>query len=210
MSILGQGGGADSHAERIVGLYERHARAWDTRRGRSLMEKPWLDAFASLLPPGASVLDLGCGSGEPIAAHLVAEGFGVTGVDSAPALIALCRERFPDHAWIVADMRTLSLGRRFDGVIAWDSFFHLAHDDQRRMFDVFAEHAAPGAPLLFTSGPAHGEAMGEFEGEPLYHASLDAAEYRALLAMHGFGVVRHVVEDPECGNHTIWLARQGR
>jgi SAM-dependent methyltransferase len=206
----GQSGGADSHAERIVGLYERHARAWDTRRGRSLMEKPWLDAFAELLAPGAPVLDLGCGSGEPMAAHLAGRGFRVTGVDSAPALIGICRARFPEQEWIDGDMRTLSLDRRFDGVIAWDSFFHLAHDDQRRMFAVFAEHAAPGAALLFTSGPAHGEAMGEFEGEPLYHASLDPAEYRALLAAHGFGVVRHVVEDPECGNHTIWLARRER
>jgi SAM-dependent methyltransferase len=198
-----------SPAERIVGLYERHAQAWDARRGRSLMEKPWLDAFASRLAPGAAVLDLGCGAGEPIAAHLVAEGFRVTGVDSAPTLVSLCRARFPAHEWLVADMRTLSLDRRFGGVIAWDSFFHLTAEDQRGMFAVFAKHAAPGAALLFTSGPAHGEAIGEMEGEPLYHASLDEAEYRSLLAAHGFAVVRHVVEDPACGNHTIWLAQRG-
>jgi SAM-dependent methyltransferase len=198
-----------SPAERIVGLYERHAQTWDARRGRSLMEKPWLDAFASRLAPGAAVLDLGCGAGEPIAAHLVAEGFRVTGVDSAPTLVSLCRARFPAHEWLVADMRTLSLGRRFGGVIAWDSFFHLTAEDQRGMFAVFAKHAAPGAALLFTSGPAHGEAIGEMEGEPLYHASLDEAEYRSLLAAHGFAVVRHVVEDPACGNHTIWLAQRG-
>lgn len=201
--------GAGSPAERIAGLYERHAHAWDALRGKSLMERPWLDAFAALMVPGGTVLDLGCGSGEPIAAHLVGRGFRVTGVDSAPALIGLCRARFPEQAWVVADMRTLSLGRRFGGVIAWDSFFHLTPRDQRGMFAVFAEHAAPGAPLLFTSGPSHGEAIGEFQGEPLYHGSLDAEEYRALLAAHGFAVVRHVVEDPDCGHHTIWLARRG-
>jgi SAM-dependent methyltransferase len=198
-----------SPAERIVGLYERHAGAWDAARGRSGMETPWLDAFAALLPPGAAVLDLGCGAGEPIAADLVGRGFRVTGVDSAPTLIGLCRERFPEQEWIVGDMRTLSLGRTFDGLIAWDSFFHLAYEDQRRMFAVFGEHAAPGAALLFTSGPGHGEAIGELQGEPLYHASLDAAEYRSLLAAHGFEVVRHVVEDPDCGGHTVWLARRG-
>jgi SAM-dependent methyltransferase len=196
-------------AERIIGLYERNAAAWDAGRGRSLMERPWLDAFASLLPPGAAVLDLGCGAGEPIAAHLLANGFRVTGVDASPSLIAICRARFPDAEWHVADMRALGLGRRFDGLIAWDSFFHLGYDDQRRMFGVFEQHAAPGAALLFTSGPRHGEAIGEFGGEPLYHASLDADEYRALLAAHGFAVVRHVVEDPACGGHTVWLARRG-
>jgi hypothetical protein len=60
---------------------------------------------------------------------------------------------------------------------------------------------------MFTSGPKHGEAMGEFEGEPLYHASLDPEEYQALLNQHGFSVADHVVEDPECGSATIWVAQ---
>jgi hypothetical protein len=48
---------------------------------------------------------------------------------------------------------------------------------------------------------------GRPSGEPLYHASLSAAEYQALLAVEGFKVVSHVVEDPACGMHTIWLAQ---
>jgi hypothetical protein len=41
----------------------------------------------------------------------------------------------------------------------------------------------------------------------LYHASLDAAEYRELTAVNGFELVRHTVEDPQCGGHTVWLAQ---
>ncbi|RYE72982.1 MAG: class I SAM-dependent methyltransferase, partial [Hyphomicrobiales bacterium] len=128
--------------------------------------------------------------------------------DSSAPLIALCRERFPQQDWLVADMRELALGRRFDGLIAWDSFFHLTPDDQRRMFPLFRQHTREGAALLFTSGPGHGEAIGSFEGEPLYHGSLDPAEYRARLDTNGFAVVEHVVEDPDCGGHTIWLAQR--
>ncbi|WP_431858587.1 class I SAM-dependent methyltransferase [Azospirillum sp.] len=194
-------------AERIIDLYERNARHWDADRGRSLFEKPWLDRFLSMVPAGGRVLDLGCGSGEPLARHIVGEGFRVTGVDSSPTLLGLCRNRFPEQRWIAADMRGLALGEPFHGILAWDSFFHLCPDDQRRMFPVFQRHAAPGAALMFTSGPAHGVAIGAYRGEPLYHASLDAAEYRALLDAHGFAVVAHAVEDPACGGHTIWLAR---
>ncbi len=75
------------------------------------------------------------------------------------------------------------------------------------MFAVFAAHALPGAPLMFTSGPAHGEAVGDFEGEPLFHASLGPDEYRNLLAAHGFEVLAYMPEDPQCGWHTVWLAR---
>lgn len=192
----------------IIDLYQRKAHQWIESRARTgLFEKPWLDRFRALLPPAGPILDLGCGSAEPIAAYLIGLGHSVTGVDSSAAMIDACRERFPKQKWIVADMREFGLQRTFSGILAWDSFFHLCHDDQRRMFPVFRAHAAPNTALMFTSGPAHGEAIGSFGGEPLYHASLDPAEYRSLLDRSGFRVVSHVVEDPDCGGHTIWLAQ---
>jgi SAM-dependent methyltransferase len=197
-------------SENIIDLYERNAYAWDEQRGRPrpLMEQGWLDRFTALISASGAILDIGCGSGKPIAAHLIAQGYTVAGVDSSPTMIDMCSDRFPAHSWLIADMRTLALGKRFAGVIAWDSFFHLSPDDQRLMFPIFHAHAAPGAPLLFTSGPRHGDAIGSFEGEPLYHGSLDPAEYRTLLRDNGFAVADHAAEDPTCGGHTVWLAQR--
>ncbi|MHB0952201.1 MAG: class I SAM-dependent DNA methyltransferase [Allorhizobium sp.] len=197
-----------SEAEQVVGLYERHARAFDDIRSKHLFEKPWLDRFAANLSKGACVLDIGCGSGEPMAADLLARGLLVTGVDSSETLIGLCHERFPSGDWRVADMRSLALGRTFDALLAWHSFFHLTPDEQRAMFPVFAAHSVEGATLMFTSGPQEGVAIGTFEGEPLYHASLGPEEYRRLLRENGFAVVDHVTDDPDCGGATIWLARK--
>jgi trans-aconitate methyltransferase len=190
----------------IIDLYERHARDFDRDRSRALEEKLWLDLFLAYTLPGGTMLDIGCGMGEPIARYVMQRGFDVVGMDSSPTMIALCRERFPDAEWLVADMRTLGFGRRFNGVLAWDSFFHLHMDDQRRMFARFASYAAPGAPLMFTSGVSEGERIGSYCGEPLYHASLDRAEYEQLLTRHGFSVQAYRAEDPECGGHTVWLA----
>lgn len=199
-----------SGADDIIGLYERHAEAWDRIRIADLiLEREWMERFVALLPSGGSVLDLGCGSGQPIACHLFERGFAVVGVDSSPTLISKCRSRFPKAEWIVADMRALSINRKFTGVIAWDSFFHLSHEDQRAMFAVFREHTACGAPLLFTTGTGHGEAIGSFQGESLYHASLSPGEYRTLLESYGFRLLAHLVEDPSCGRHTVWLAQHG-
>jgi 2-polyprenyl-3-methyl-5-hydroxy-6-metoxy-1,4-benzoquinol methylase len=199
----------DVASDRIIDLYERRAGDYDRDRGRSLQEREWLARFLALVEPGGAVLDIGCGMGEPIARHLIDSGVAVTGIDSSASLIALCRTRFPGHEWIVADMRQLALGRRFHGLIAWDSFFHLSTDDQRAMFARFAAHARPGAPLLFTSGPSEGEAIGDYHGEPLFHASLGPAEYEALLLRHGFTVRAFVPDDPRCGGHTVWLATYG-
>jgi len=199
---------ASEDAAGIIDLYQRKALDWIESRARTrLIEKPWLDRFRALLLPAGPILDLGCGSAAPMAAYLIELGHPVIGVDSSPAMIDVCRKHFPKQEWIVADMRKLALPRTFSGILAWDSFFHLCHDDQRRMFPVFRQHAAPNAVLMFTSGPAHGEAIGNFGGEPLYHASLDPAEYRSLLDRNGFCVVSHVVDDADCGGHTIWLAQ---
>jgi SAM-dependent methyltransferase len=195
-------------AEGVVGLYRRHARAWAAARGTELSERAWIDRFAALLDASATVLDIGCGSGEPIAVSLVGRGHHVVGVDSSPEMIGLFRANLPDEVAEVADMRSLRLDRAFGGLIAWDSFFHLAPDQQRLMFPVFRDHALAGAPLLFTSGPAYGEAIGTLEGEPLYHASLGPDEYRLLLGENGFDVAGHIVEDPDCGARTVWLARR--
>jgi SAM-dependent methyltransferase len=192
----------------VIAIYNEHGADFDSLRGRSLAEKPWLDRFTSLLPNGASILDIGCGSGEPIAGYFIANGYDVTGIDASLPLVELCRARFPQNLWAVADMRKLALDRRFDGLIAWHSFFHLTVEDQRRMFGIFRQHANDGAALMFTAGPDYGEAIGTFQGRPLYHASLARDEYESLLAAHGFRLLDHTVNDPECGGATVYLARR--
>src|ERR1700677_378934 len=196
-------------ASRIVDHYERHALSWDAdRNAADWLDRPFVERFLGFLSKGATVLDLGCGGGSPVALHMVAQGFRVTGVDSSPTLISLCQTRMPDQEWIVGDMRSLALGRRFDGILAWDSFFHLRHQDQRTMFGIFAAHATPVAILMFNAGFGHGEAMGWYRGDPLYHASLDALEYQALLADFGFELIKHSINDFAKGGRIFWLARR--
>jgi SAM-dependent methyltransferase len=200
-----------SDSDRIIDLYERNAQNYVAdRRGVGWDESAWLDRFIGLLPQDATILDIGCGSGEPIARYFINRNFTLEGLDASPSLISVCRERFPKQRWHVVDMRKLALGRTFGGLLAWDSFFHLSQDDKRRMFPIFRLHAARGAPLMFTSGTAHGVAIGSYHGEPLFHASLAAEEYRTLLEANGFRVEAHVTEDPNFGRHTIWLAQAVR
>lgn len=59
------------------------------------------------------------------------------------------------------------------------------------MFGIFRQHANDGAALMFTAGPGRGEAIGTFQGKPLYHASLAREDYESLLAANGFRLRPH-------------------
>lgn len=192
--------------EDILTTYDRIARGYARSRDRTLFERGWLDRMLAHAP-GRQVLDLGCGTGLPIARYLTDRRCRVTGVDGAATMIDIFRENLPDATAIHADMRDLDPGERFDVILAWNSFFHLAPADQRAMFSVFAAHAAPRAILMFTAGAKAGEPVGQVEGAPVYHASLDPSEYRALLTAHGFTEIAFVPDDPDCRGHSVWMAR---
>ena len=201
-------------AENIIQIYKKHGRAWAELRGDFLYEQAWLDRFLSIIPKHSNILDLGCGSGTPIAQYLIGNNCSIVGVDTSDVMLEMAKQNFPEQTWIQADMRNVELDSKFDqkleqkfqGILAWDSFFHLTQDDQRKMFEQFSKFAGHGTALMFSSGPANGEAVGELFGDALYHASLSADEYSELLNQYGFEEVMMITDDAECAGHTVWLA----
>ena len=76
-------------------------------------------AWARNLPSGAAILDLGCGTGVPIAQSLIEDGFGIYGVDASPTLLAEFHRRFPQMSAACEPAETSAFfGRSFDGVVA--------------------------------------------------------------------------------------------
>lgn len=196
-------------AARVVGLYQDRAADWIADRGRALHraqgdpdEAFWLDHLVSGLAGDAGVLDVGCGSGWPMAAVLLQRGFRVAGRDSSVALIDHARATLLTGDWATADMRDDLPAGPFDAVLAWHSLFHLSPDDQRRVLPGLAERVGPGGRLMFTSGPTHGETIGQWRGEALYHGSLDPDAYRALLTEAGLTI------EADGAKTGVWLARR--
>lgn len=196
----------ESEHKDTLAVYERNAQNWDQSRSRDLRELKWLEEFIRLLPAGSEILDAGCGAGEPIAKFLIDKGFKVTGIDSSQNMLEICRSRFPEHSWVRMDMRRISLNKKFAGIIAWDSFFHLNQMEQRDTLTQFSRMLLPGGSLLLTVGPEDGEALGSVNGETVYHSSLAPEEYRQILFSNGLQEVKFVANDEDC-DRTVLLAR---
>lgn len=95
----------------------------DAWRRKSWYYHRELERFCrSAIPAGSSVLEIGCGTGELLAALEPREGLGI---DLSPEMIRLARERFPELEWRVADAESMTIGRRFDYVVMSDLLGHL-------------------------------------------------------------------------------------
>jgi SAM-dependent methyltransferase len=190
------------------GVYERQASHWHEKRRRDLYERGWLERFLEGLPANGNLLDLGCGTGQPIAAHFLAGGFDVTGIDYSSAMIALARSGLPEAAWHIKDMRTLTGTEIFDGICSWDAFFHLSIADQRQLLPVLAWCVRENGAILLTVGPGEGEVTGTVGGELVYHASLSPQEYRQILSDAGFSEITLVPEDQSVAGRSVVLGRK--
>jgi len=104
------------------------------------------------LPPSAAILDVGCGSGVPIAQALVNDGFSVWGVDASPSLISAYRFNLPDMPAVCEPAQDSSFfDRTFIGVVSIGLIFLLGEDDQRKLLTRVANVLEPAGRFLFSA-----------------------------------------------------------
>jgi SAM-dependent methyltransferase len=76
----------------------------------------------SLIPPGASVLEIGCGTGDLLQAVQPRRGCGI---DISPRMVEIARGKYPGLEFAVGDVEALDIQERFDYVILSDVVGHL-------------------------------------------------------------------------------------
>ena len=175
------------------------------------------DVVASVLRAGASVLELGCGTGR-ITRQLVRLGYRVTAVDESPEMLTHVREA----ETVQAQIEGLDLGRRFDAVLLASNLVTAEPEQRRAFLETSRRHAdlvlVEGLPLgwmpedgertlgdvvsrlrvdRIEEGVAHGEMEYEAGGETWRHAFAmrvfaDDAELDGALAEAGLRLERRL------------------
>jgi SAM-dependent methyltransferase len=95
-------------------------------RDVQLAEGAWL---IQQLPPGARVLDLGCGSGLPTAKQLLDAGVEVVGVDESKVMLQLAEQQAPGGRYLHKDLREIGELGEFDAVVAFFTLLMLPRRD---------------------------------------------------------------------------------
>jgi SAM-dependent methyltransferase len=179
--------------------YERVAAQFLAGRGKAPatgIGAMAVQEWAGSLPRGATVIDLGCGTGRPITAALLAEGLNVYAIDASPTLTEAFRRNFPNIPVVCEDVEESTFfDRTFDGVVAWGLIFLLSPDAQRRLIRRVAEILVPGGRLLFTSCAGVEPLVWNDAMTGLESRSLGAAEYRRELSAVGLSVTREYEDE---------------
>lgn len=188
--------------------YDAIAVEWHASRAVFAARK-YVDLLLARLDPGASILDLGCGTGAPVAQYLVGKGFRVVGVDQSAGMLEIARRAVPEAELIQADMRELNLEGGFAAVIAWDSVFHVERAFHQAVFTKIYELLVPGGWLLLSAGgTGHEGFTSEMFGHKFFYSGHEPPETLRLLQAEGFEIELCEEDDPSSKGHIAILAKK--
>ena len=182
--------------------YNAIASSWDTARtsfyGR---ERSYLDIFLEGLPVPSRILDLGCGTGRPIAEHILAQGHHLTGVDQASKLLDLARSRFPDGIWIESRIEDFEATEQFGGVVCWDALFHIERLHHGALLSRVTKMVGTDGRLMLTVGGSNHPAFTDtMFGETFFYDSHPPEKVLSLLHQLGFEpLVSEFMNEPTSG-----------
>jgi SAM-dependent methyltransferase len=194
--------------------YDAVSVRYDSWSGGEGKYDRWLAEIAERIPAAAAVLDLGCGSGLPVARNLTAAGCHVTGVDISEVQVRRARELVPEAEFLQADICAVAFEPdTFDAVVSFFALIHLPLEDQPRVLSRIADWLRPGGLLVATTGYSAWTGYEENwldGGAPMWWSHADAATYRSWIAQAGLVVEREeFVPEGDGGHALFWASRPG-
>jgi cyclopropane fatty-acyl-phospholipid synthase-like methyltransferase len=182
--------------------YNTIAQRWDEQRVHlSPAEARILPLVTAGLARAATILDLGCGTGQPVATHFASAGFRIVGIDQSREMLALAQQRLPAHEWQLGTIQNFPSMENVSAVIAWDSLFHIARDKHAAIFRRVRETLPIGGRFALTAGGSEHPAFTDtMFGETFFYDSHAPVDTVRLLEAAGFSIVhQEMLNEPDGG-----------
>jgi len=199
---------SEAHRRTVEAGYDRMAEQYlATKDPEDPLALAALKDLASLLPPGATVLDLGCGAGVPVTRWLADIGFAVTGVDVSARQLELARRNVPEGTFLKGDMTEVVFApETFDAAVAFHSIIHVPRSEHPALLQRIHRWLRPGSALLATMTVTDYEGREEdWEGwgAPMVWSHWGRSANVAMLREAGFEIE---YAEPRTGDESeTWL-----
>ena len=182
--------------------YDCIAESWSKARTElPLKDKELFDRFIKSMPGSANVLDLGCGTGYPIAKKLCDQEFSVVGVDCSKKLLEIATKNTPDATLIYGDIGIFHTEKRFNGVVLWDVVFHIPRKNHENILRNIYTFLHPGGLLIVSSGGSENPPFTDtMFGVEFFYDAHAPENLLSLCKEIGFRLVSHAVLNEPSGN----------
>jgi SAM-dependent methyltransferase len=146
--------GMEPADEATLRFYGENAAAYAEREITSRQVR--LGRFLALLPPGAAILELGCGAGADTAAML-AQGFDVSPTDGSPEMVEVASRRLGRPVATLL-FHELDAVEAYDGVWANACLLHVPRSELAQVLALVWRALKPGGIFYasFKTGDAEG------------------------------------------------------
>jgi ubiquinone/menaquinone biosynthesis C-methylase UbiE len=175
---------------RRMQVFDQLAEQYQGEHSHNPFQAALIERIAALLPAGASVLDLGCGTGVPTAKILTESDHRVVGVDISEGMLRLAREQVPAAEFVHADFKDLAgdFGQ-FEAVTAFFSLLMLSKADIESTLDKVAGWLKPGGYFGVGMVNFDGDSLPfDFMGVPVTVSGYLEPDLAVVLEAHGLAV----------------------
>ncbi|PLN85349.1 putative 2-heptaprenyl-1,4-naphthoquinone methyltransferase [Aspergillus taichungensis] len=115
--------------------------------------KKFINSSLGMLQPGSTVLDVGCGTGKPVADQLARAGHEVHGIDVSQKMIEVAQNQVKGR-FTKVDMTSFEPETKFDAIYTVYSLFQLTDNEIYKMLFQFSDWLKPGGLLVFGIVPS--------------------------------------------------------
>ncbi|APA10959.1 hypothetical protein SS1G_03346 [Sclerotinia sclerotiorum 1980 UF-70] len=98
-------GSSSSPVQNFEEMYSAIGGAYETAFAQDKGLLKFLERVIGILPQNSQILDLGCGTGRPVASTLSSAGHQIYGLDFSQAMITLSQTSVPNGKFAMGDMR---------------------------------------------------------------------------------------------------------
>jgi len=185
----------------MTDFYQQHA---DTYFERTVAIDPssFLEPLAKHLKPGASILDVGCGSGRDMR-WFKNRGFLVTGFERSPGLAELARQHNGCDV-IAGDFQQFDFSSfSVDAILTVGSLVHLTHQQFPNIFSHITEGLKPGGHVFVNLKKGQGSYTDD--EDRTFYLWRDA-ELRSIFKTLGFSVLDFSVQASKVTPDNTWLS----